>query len=113
MAFDGSYPAPPGNKRDSILDMSIAGAYTPITPGTPPTGGIAVTATMFGLTSIEWAQCMGSDNGQYDGTLYMNPYNSNQPSANMRLQVIVTATGAEASGTINAARRIRIFATGI
>lgn len=113
MAFDGSYPAPPGNKPQSILDVPINGAYTAITVATPPTGGIQVTAAQFGMTGIEWAQCLGSDNGQYDGVVYMSPFNSNAPSTAIRLQVIVSATGAEASGTIAAGRKLRILAKGV
>lgn len=112
MAFDGSYPAPPGNKHFSLIDRSIAGAYTAITPGTPPTGGILITAAEFGLTEIEWAQSVGSDNGQYDGTIYMSPFVNNKPSAAIRLQAYVAATGAEATGTIAAGRTMRILAMG-
>lgn len=111
MPLDG-YPAPPGNKHHSIIDRSIAGAYTAITTGTTPTGGIVVNASEFGLQQIEFAQCMGSDNGQYDGVCLMSPPNSNQPSPNIRLQVVVSATGAEASGTIAAGRRLRLLAIG-
>ena len=112
MAFDGSYPAPPGNKNESILDVPINGTYTAISTGTPPTGGIALTAKQFGLSGIEWAQCIGSDNGQYDGVIYMNPFNTNGSSIAMRLQLIVASTGAEASGSIAAGRTIRVLARG-
>jgi hypothetical protein len=112
MAFDGSYPAPPGNKRESIIDLPINGAYTAITPGTPPTGGILVSGALFGLQYIEWAQVLGSNNGQYDGVVYMSPFNVNQPSAAIRVQVINSATGAEATGTIVANRYLRILAVG-
>ena len=112
MAFDGSYPAPPGNKHYSIIDRSIAGAYTAITPGTPPTGGIPIQAQEFGLSQIEWAQCVGSDNGAYDGVVYMSPFVLNKPSPAIRLQVLTAATGAEASGSIAAGRTLRILALG-
>jgi hypothetical protein len=48
MAFDGSYPAPPGNKHHSIIDRSIAGAYSAIVPGPTPRGGIVENAAEFG-----------------------------------------------------------------
>lgn len=112
MAFDGSYPAPPGNKHHSIIDRSIAGAYTAITPGTPPTGGILINASEFGLQQIEWAQCVGSDDGTYHGVVLLNPTNKNQPSPSIRVQVITSATGAEATGTIAAGRTLRILAVG-
>lgn len=113
MPFDGSYPAPPGNKRDSILDLPINGSYTALTPGSPPTGGILVNASQFGLQQIEFAQCVGSDDGTYDAVVYMAPFNNNQPSPAIRLQLITAATGAAvATGTIPANRKIRIAATG-
>ena len=110
MPLDG-YPAPPGNKMESIADIPISGAYTAITPGTPPTGGLSVTATQFGMQYIEWAQSVGSDNGQYDGVIMMAA-SPNKPSTSVRLQLLVSATGAEASGTIAAGRTIRILAKG-
>jgi hypothetical protein len=112
MPFDGSYPAPPGNKRESILDLPINGAYTAITPGTPVTGGITVTASQFGLQYIELAQAVGSDDGTYDGVVYMSPFNNNQPSPAIQLQLITAATGAEAAGNIAAGRTMRLFAKG-
>jgi hypothetical protein len=112
MAFDGSYPAPPGNKHHSIIDRSIAGAYTAITPGTPPTGGVVVNASEFGLQQIEWAQTLGSDDGTYDAVVLMNPLSANKPSPSIRLQLVVAATGAQATGTIAAGRSMRILAIG-
>ena len=112
MAFDGSYPAPPGNKQFSIIDKPINGAYTAVTPGTPATGGIVISAKEFGMTQIEWAQALASDDGTYDGVISLAPFNLNQPSPAIRLQVITSATGAQASGTIAAGRTMRILALG-
>lgn len=113
MPFDGSYPAPPGNKHASILDLPVNGAYTAVVPGTPATGGIVVNASQFGLKAIEFAQATGSDNGQYEAVVSMAPFNRNQTSPAVRVQLIVAATGAEASGTIAAGRTIRLFAIGL
>ena len=113
MPFDGSYPAPPGNKRDSILDLSISGSYTAIAPGTPITGGIVISAQQFGLQQIEWAQIVGSNDGTYDGVIYMSPYNLNQPSPAIRLGLITASTGAAlGTGTVAAGKTMRICATG-
>ena len=112
MPFDGTYPAVPGSKKESLIDLPINGAYTAITPGVPVAGGILISATTFGLQYIEWAQCVGSDNGQYDGVVYMSSFVKNAPSTSVRLQVITAATGAEATGTIAAGRLMRILATG-
>jgi hypothetical protein len=112
MPFDGTYPAVPGNKKESILDRAINGAYTAVGVATNPTGGILISATEFGLSYIEYAQVIGSDNGQYNGVVYASPFIRNGPSPAIRLQVIVAATGAEASGTIAAGRVMRILAKG-
>ena|SRR5580765_4739548 len=111
MPLDG-YPAPPGNKMESIADVPINGTYTAIATGSPPTGGILVAASVFGLQYIEWAQCVGSDDGTYDAVVYMNPLSRNKPSTSIRLQVLFAITGAEASGTIAAGRTLRILAKG-
>ena len=111
MPLDG-YPAPPGNKLECVHDLNIGGAYTAITAATPPTGGITVNAATFGLQYIEWAQTVGSDNGQYDGICYLSPLNASKPSKTFQLQIIVAATGAEASGTINSARTMRLYVKG-
>jgi hypothetical protein len=107
-----TYPSAPGNKLDSIHDVPINGAYTAITTGSPPTGGISVTAKQLGMQYIEWAQALGSDDGQYAGEVYLNPFAAGKPSTSLRLQLIVAATGAEASGTIAAGRTMRIYAKG-
>jgi len=114
MAFDGSYPAPPGNKRWSIIDVPLTGTYTAVTPGSPPTGGIAVSAAQFGLQSIE--ACFpgaGSDDGTYSVNTYMKPFNQNQPSPNLIAQLIIISTGLElATGQSIAGRKIRLVAMG-
>lgn len=101
-----------GNKMESLRDINIAGAYTAVTPATPPTGGIALSAAQFGLQYILFAQVMGSDNGAYTGVVYASPFEAKQPTQNLVLQVIVAATGAEATGTIAAGRMLRIRAIG-
>lgn len=115
MAFDGSYPAPPGNKHFSIVEVPITVAsYTQLVQATPPTGGISVPASIFGLKYIEWAQCMGSDNGQYDAVVYAGTLSTNRPTTSLRLQIIVSLTGAEvaAAAAIAAGRTVRMLVLG-
>lgn len=115
MAFDGSYPAPPGNKHFSIVDVPITTAsYTQLATGSPPTGGISINAQIFGLKYVEWAQCMGSDNGQYDAVAYVGTVSPNRPTTSLRLQIIVSLTGAElaAAQAIAAGRTVRVLVLG-
>jgi len=113
MAFDGSYPAPPGNKRWSVIDVALSGTYTVITIGTPPTGGVAVSAAQFGLQSIEAAWGVGSDNGAWIPVVFMKPFNLNQPSPNLIVQLTVALTGAElAAAQSLTGRKIRLIAMG-
>jgi hypothetical protein len=97
---------------ESIADVPINGIYSAIVTGTPPVGGILVAASLFGMQYIEWAQSIGSDNGQYDGVIYMAPLSPNKASTSFRLQLLSAATGTEASGTIAAGRTLRILAKG-
>lgn len=114
MAFDGSYPAPPGNKRWSVVDVPLSGTYTAVTPGTPPTGGIPIAASIFGLQSIE--ACFpagGTDDATYSVNTYMSPFNLNQPSPAVIAQLIIISTGLElATGQSLTGRRIRLVAMG-
>jgi hypothetical protein len=81
--------------------------------GTPPTGGQLVTATDFGLQSLDFVQCMGSDNGQYDIACFPVPFSPGNPMTQVRVQWILSATGAEAAGAANlSARTIRLWAMG-
>lgn len=115
MAFDGTYPAPPGNKHFSIVEVPInAASYTQIVTGSPVTGGIAVAASTFGLKYIEAAYPMGSDNGQYDSAVFITPFQLNKPGTGFRLQIIVSTTGVEvaAAGVIAAGRTMRVLVIG-
>lgn len=114
MAFDQTYPAPPGNKRHSIIDISGPASYVQIAVATPPTGGQQVAAAVFGLTQIEWSQSMGSDDGQFDIVIFGQPLQKNKPLAFITLMWIIAATGAQVAGAVNlSARTARIFAIGL
>lgn len=115
MAFDGTYPAPPGNKRESLIDIAGPASYTQIAiVAGAPTGGFAIAASVFGLTQIEWAQCMGSDDGQFDGCIFCQPFQKNKPVVQITVMWLVAATGAQVAGATNlSARTMRIQARGL
>jgi len=96
-----SYPAPPGDKRFGMSQINGPASYTAITVGTPPTGGIAVTAAQLGLVEIEAVLSIPtSNNGQY----HLIPFPSRSqlaPQTTMLFAAIVTATGAQVTAATN------------
>lgn len=114
MAFDGSYPAPPGNKNESVIDVAGPTSYATAVVGTPPTGGQLVTASQFGLQSIELCSVhMLDSTGAYEVIPALTPYEPNNCSPSVRLTWISLATGAQPANTTNlSASKIRIFARG-
>lgn len=116
-------PVPPGDRPWTIIDVDGPASYAAISTGTPPTGGQVIKASDIGLQAIDWAQAMGSDNGQYDGICYVvgglgNPRvggtpNYSNPGTQINLQWITAATGAEVGGGTNlSARRVRLLVIG-
>jgi hypothetical protein len=115
MAYDGSYPAPPGNKPVSIVDVAGPSSYTQITlsTGAAPSGGQAVSARHFGLTALERIEAGRSDDGTYQIVAYLTPFNKNGTSPGAVLQWIVASTGAQAAANANlSARTVRLYAQG-
>lgn len=95
-----SYPTPPGSRRDAFTMKNGPSSYTAITTGTPPTGGLLVNASDFGLSDIEYAFVAVSDNGAY--VAYPMPASGqNQPQTQIRYMIVVAAGGAEASGDLS------------
>lgn len=112
--YGSDYPAPPGNKPFSILDLTGPAAYDEIVQATPPTGGQLVTARQFGLTRIEAVFAVGSDDGQYAVIPYMNPLADGQPSESIRLMWVTADGGVEVvAATDLSDRKVRLFAIGI
>lgn len=111
MAFDGSYPAPPGNKPISVLDVKGPASYTQFSGAA--TGGQVVSARAFGLTSIEMCWAMGRDStGAYTPEIVLSPFNTNQGSPNVIISW-QTPAGAQASAGGNLSTSIiRVFAMG-
>lgn len=116
-------PSPPGDEPWTIIDIDGPTSYTVITTATPPTGGQTILASDIGMTQIDAAEVMGSDNGAYTGQVYIigglgDPRsgatpNFSQPGTKMLLQWITAATGAEVTGTTNlSARRLRLLVIG-
>lgn len=115
MAFDGSYPAPPGNKPHSIADVAGPASYTQVTlaSGVAPTGGQLVSARVFGLQALERIEAGRSDDGLYQIIAYPVPFNKNSTSPNVILKWVVASSGAEAAAGANlSARTVRLFAQG-
>lgn len=119
-------PVPPGALPWTVFDIDGPSSYSQIVTGAPPTGGQTVKASDLGFTSIWWAQSMGSDNGQYDCTVYVNTGtggtgnprsgatpNVSQPGSQMQLQWVTSTNGAEVSGATNlSSRRLRLIVIG-
>ena len=116
-------PSPPGDQPWTIIDIDGPASYTVITVATPPTGGQVIKATDIGMQTIDWAQAMGSDDGQYAGECYLvgglaNPRSGGKPNysqsgSQINLQWITAATGAEVTGTTDvSARRMRLLVLG-
>ena len=109
------FPCPPGNLPWTVVDIVGPASYTQVTPGSPPTGGQAISISALGLpVSVIWAQAMGSDDGTYDAVCLLSPFN---PLSGSRTGLILkwtnAATGAEVSGAVDlSARTVRIMAIG-
>lgn len=115
MAFDGTYPAPPGNKPVSIADVTGPSSYTQISlsSGAAPSGGQTVSARHFGLSALERVEAGRSDDGMYQVIAYLTPFNKNGTSPGCVLQWIVASTGAQVAAAVNlSARTVRLYAQG-
>jgi hypothetical protein len=115
MAYDGSYPAPPGNKPVSIVDVTGPSSYTQISlsSGAAPSGGQAVSARHFGLTALERVEASRSDDGMYQVIPYLTPFNKNGTSPGLVLQWVVASTGAQVASSVNlSGRTVRLYAQG-
>lgn len=107
------YPAPPGNMNQVVSIITGPASYTQVSPASPPTGGVAVTAAQLGLQSIHFAQATCSDDGTYvaDVILPNNPLTDTVTG--IILIITVAATGAQVSGATNlSGRTFRINAWG-
>lgn len=119
LSFFPDYPQSAfGNKRVVVVDLTGPAApagYVAIVQGSPPTGGQAVVALDVGLTSIEYAECSGSDNGQYTGVIFPGVALPNGKGfTSVRVMWLTAATGAEvAPGTPLNARGLRLLLVGI
>ena len=109
------FPCVPGNLPWTVVDIVGPTSYTQVTPGSPPTGGQAISISALGLpVSVIWAQTMGSDDGTYDVVALLSPFNSLAGSqTGIILEWITAATGTQVSGATNlSARTVRVMAIG-
>jgi len=119
VAFDKTYPCPPGNKMWSIYDVPLASVvytvFAPVAGGTP-TGGIYVDNAKFGLVNVEMAWCLGSQDGTYTAVPYVIPFSigGSAGTAQVVLSLYTATTMAQvASSTLpSTAGYIRIMALG-
>jgi len=112
MAFDGTYPAPPGNKPVSIIDVKGPASYVQVTTG-PLAGGQSISARQFGLSSIEMAWAMGRDSsGGFVPKVILSPFNANQGSPGLIISWEGTTGAQVGAGTNLSTSTIRLFALG-
>lgn len=106
------YPAPPGNKLMSVVNVTGPGSYTQITTGTTPSGGQTIQASDLGLTSIESAFVSLSDNGQFTAyPLFIT--NPARPTTSIQLMWITASGGAEVAGATDlSGRSVRLHVFG-
>lgn len=66
LANDGYYPAPPGGRLEGVGTHLGPASYTPVTTGSPPTGGDTLNADEFGLKVFDSVEVLGYDaTGEY------------------------------------------------
>jgi hypothetical protein len=108
-----------GDRPYALIDWAGPTSYAVVVNGTAPalpTGGQAITAAAFGLTTgLEGVEPVGgSISGTYEVcALQTVSYNQGQPNANWTLRWLTSATGAEVvAGTNLSAEIIRLRAFG-
>ncbi len=106
------YPSPPGNLNQVVAAVPGPASYTTVVVGSPPSGGIVVTAQQLGLTSIHWAEGGVSDDGAF-GIVPIFDGNPLTGAPQVRFLAYTLNTGAQVSAVTNlSARTFRIFAFG-
>lgn len=107
------YPAIPGDRPWSTIDVTGPVSYTVISAATPPTGGQTINASQFSLQTIEFIWATGSDNGQYAVNVFLGKFTAGKGASTAKVQWLTAATGAEVAGTTDlSARSVRLFAIG-
>lgn len=111
--FLADFPAVPGNKPFTIVDIPGPASYTQVGVATPPTGGVTINAADIGLTNIEFFMVLGSDNGQYGGEPIIDSTFLGRGAATVRFLAYVLNTGAQVTGATDlSGRTFRVFAFG-
>lgn len=108
-----SYPKSPGDERWSVIDVVGPSSYTVVTAGTPPTGGQVVTASAFGLMSLDCVFEIAGATGVNGVRVLANPYTFGDSMPAVTLLWIVLATGAQATAAANlSTQAVRLMAVG-
>ena len=80
VTINNAYPAPPGDKRESIIDITGPSSYTQVTLAAPiTTGGQQLTPAQFGLQSFKEVRAVAAvsiASHYYSVRVYLSP----QPS---------------------------------
>jgi hypothetical protein len=96
------FPCPPGNKNHSIGAFTGPASYTQITTGSPPTGGLQVTAAQMGMTSIEFMECSVDGTGTYKAlVIFPNNFTLTRDVPYVIVMFVVAATGAQVAGAVD------------
>lgn len=106
------YPAPPGNKYESVLCLEGPKSYTQIGVASPPTGGQLITAAQFGMKYFDYISGGMSDDGQYLAFVTLMTTDKRGVTS-ARVFWMIAHTGLEVTGTTDlSARVVRLRAQG-
>lgn len=104
------FPISIGNRRLAVATVSGPSSYTAVTPGTPPTGGQALSASQFGMKYLESVSVGFGAGGTHTG--YWSPTSTTANGVTAGILIWTVANGgAEASGDLSAAV-LRVTAIG-
>lgn len=104
------YPISIGNRRMAVATVTGPSSYTAVTPGSPPTGGQALSASQFGMKYLEAVHVGFGAGGTHTG--YWSPASTTSNAVSSGILIWTVANGgAEASGDLSTAV-LRVTAIG-
>lgn len=110
-----SYPKPPGDAMESVIDVQGPTSYVAFAAGVPPapsTGGQLVMAKDFGLMGLDFVWDMAATNGLYQVAIVPDPaLLTGEEFTQFRL-VWLTGTGQVTAGTNLSAYSVRLLTRG-
>ncbi|SRR6266403_1512940 len=101
-----------GDRYASCVDHIGPASYVVVTPGTPPTGGDALTAAEFGLKSLTMVWGAVSDNGQFRADVTPTIGAKGEPISWIVRYWSLTLNAEVVATTNLSARSFRFFALG-